>query len=56
MDPTQVNITLAFTEIKGLCEHIVRMKDTPGLTEPGEVMLAEHILTVIERNFEEEKS
>lgn len=51
MDPTQVAITLAFAEIKSLCEHYPHYPDE--VCEPGEKMLAAHILGIINRHLSE---
>ena len=56
MDPTQVKISLAFVEIKLLCEHVVAK---PGIGQPGgwtseQVQFAEHILAIIKRNFKDD--
>lgn len=51
MDPTQVGIALAYAEIKDMCEHLGKLSD--DLCEPGEKMLAKHILTIMERNLRE---
>jgi len=51
MGPTQVKTVLAFAEVKGLCEAVMRSPE--DTCEPGEKLLAQHILTVIERIFAE---
>lgn len=44
MDPIQVGITLAYSEIKSLCKGIVKHPDNDGERE-----LAEHVLAVMNR-------
>lgn len=51
MDPTDVGVILAYAEIKSLCKAYEGYPDET--CEPGEKMLATHILGIMERNMRE---
>lgn len=51
MDKNTVAITMSFARIKGTCESIMGMPES--VCEPGEKLLAEHILNIIKEEFED---